>query len=356
MEIYTVEPTTNTVTALVENFDSCIWTERYSSYGDFSLTMAPNPALANFLLPDKFLGFGSSDATMIIESVLTKTEDDGRQVMTVEGTSLEGFLRHRVAIGLLDNHWTVLRGSIGSILHQLLTRVLVDGGVSSQTNALTYDVFTNLSISSIYTGLPDAIMTIKRQDLYTAVKEVLDAYDLGFSFKMPNRGSTNKYIQIYKGVDRTSISGVSFSAENDSLTKVSRLLSKENQKTTAYVYTSGTTKTAVLGGGSSLREWRRKVISVDATDLPEPAAGQPDERVEQMTARGLELLGQRKPVDLLDGEVNPQTSLRFGVDYGLGDLVTLKMPQTSDQLMRVAEHIWIQDAEGEQSYPTLTFA
>ena len=52
----------------------------------------------------------------------------------------------------------------------------------------------------------------------------------------------------------------------------------------------------------------------------------------------------------------PQNSTyKYGVDYGLGDLVELRDSSGNINVMRVTEQIFVSDKEGIRSYPTLTF-
>lgn len=355
MDLYTVSKTTNLPEMLIETFTSCIWTERYAAYGDVQVTLIPTPELEAGLRPGVFLGFSETPTLMILESVTTKTEEDGRRMMTLEGTSLEGFLRHRAATRFLPEESWELSGTAASVITQMAQMVLVTGGIEQAYPFLKEDVFSNLTISNLAGSTPAVSkIAVKRKDLYTAIKEVADVYDLGFRFRIPTKGSTNKRFEVYKGVDRTGPSGVFFSTTTESLSQVKRLLTNANEKTTAYVFSTDLEAYAI--GQTGAREWDRKIVMVDATDIPDPSSTIANDRVIPMTIRAFQVLTQARPVDMFDGEVNPESNLRFNRDYGLGDLTYLKSPGLTDQLMRVAEHIWVQDEQGERSYPTLTFA
>jgi hypothetical protein len=56
----------------------------------------------------------------------------------------------------------------------------------------------------------------------------------------------------------------------------------------------------------------------------------------------------------IDGQTSPQNDYKFGVDYGLGDIIELQGLTGSLSKARVTEYIRSQDQTGEKEYPTIS--
>lgn len=69
--------------------------------------------------------------------------------------------------------------------------------------------------------------------------------------------------------------------------------------------------------------------------------------------RGQEELTKYKPIKAMDGELPTNAKYRYGIDYELGDLVEMRNDDGLTNRMRVTEQIFVDDAQGERSYPTL---
>jgi hypothetical protein len=57
---------------------------------------------------------------------------------------------------------------------------------------------------------------------------------------------------------------------------------------------------------------------------------------------------------MLDGEVVAQNQYKYGVDYNMGDVITLKGVHGAYQNARVIEYVRSEDGSGQKAYPTIT--
>lgn len=89
MDIYTLSPTF-LADAVVEEFVSAIWTERYTSAGEVVIHMPITEYNLNLLAPGTYLGLVGSDEVMIVETQVI--EDD---LIKVTGRTFITFLDHR---------------------------------------------------------------------------------------------------------------------------------------------------------------------------------------------------------------------------------------------------------------------
>ena len=72
--------------SVLDTFESLIWTERYSAYGDFEVYTSINDSVLEILKDDYYLWLKESDQTMIVED--RKIESDAETETTLR--SLEG--------------------------------------------------------------------------------------------------------------------------------------------------------------------------------------------------------------------------------------------------------------------------
>ena len=63
--------------AIVDAYESFIWSDRYYEYGDFELYMAMDSTLLDFLRKDYYIQIRESDHLMIIEDL--KIESDAEE-------------------------------------------------------------------------------------------------------------------------------------------------------------------------------------------------------------------------------------------------------------------------------------
>lgn len=100
---------------------------------------------------------------------------------------------------------------------------------------------------------------------------------------------------------------------------------------------------------TNLAGFDRKILYVDVSSLPEEVTDIPAYLIRQ----GKDELAKARGFSVLDGEIGQYTEFQYRVHYNLGDLVTMQNTDGAANDMRVTEQIFVHDAEGERSYPTL---
>lgn len=89
---------------------------------------------------------------------------------------------------------------------------------------------------------------------------------------------------------------------------------------------------------------------VEASDITEDT---PD-ILAALIQKGKEELAKNRGTSLLDGELNHNSSYKYGIDYDLGDIIEMRNIDGIVSQQRITEQIFICDSEGERSYPTLS--
>jgi hypothetical protein len=191
--------------------------------------------------------------------------------------------------------------------------------------------------------------------VYTAEKDLCDQYLLGFRL-VRNFDTSQLYFGIYTGSDRTThqsvLPAVLFSSELDNLQNTSELTSSAAYKNVAYVLSPvGTEIVYAPEADSSVAGFSRQVLIVQADDITDP---DPPTASAQMIRRGIDELAKYRKTSAFDGEISQNSQYKYGTDYNLGDLVTLRNASGVMNDMQVTEQIFVSDNQGDRSYPTLT--
>lgn len=356
-------------------FESLIWTERFTAIGDFELVISSTPTNRSRFTPGTMIAQNESVRVMTIETVEDTTDDDGRKLLKIKGRSIESVLDDRVALGSAGPYNFTDIWYMGDTPDNLM-RMMV-GYVVSQGEVHPSDPIPFLDPNFTHTLFPadtipspsfEIIWEQKPMSLYNAIKGLADSYDLGFRLYRDPNVASKLYFNVYAGSDRTNMQTdlppVVFSEELENLRNTKTLSSIEKVKNVAYVFhwldepilTEESTYifsdyqiVYAPGANPDTEGFDRKAIYVEVSTIPEEVTDIPA----YLDQVGLEELAKARPFSLLDGEIAQQSVYKYGVDYNLGDLVTMQNADGVMSEMRVTEQIFVHDREGERSYPTL---
>jgi hypothetical protein len=358
MEVYILDSLYRR-TAVVDKFDSLIWTERFSASGDFELKLHSTLENRNLFQQGVKLAIIESYRVMTVETVEDSTDDQGRQILTVKGPSLEAVLDQRLARAAMtdtttDPTWS-LTGTPDAIATQMFHDICVTGVLDSG------DVIPLINEGNIFTAdttpaPTDSITyTIDPSTLYSAMKTLCDQYLMGFRL-VRNLDTSQLWFDVYMGSDRTShqtdFPAVIFSSDLDNLSNTSELKSIALYKNVAYVISPvGTEVVYPVDVDPTTAGFDRRVLLVNATDITDT---DPVVASALMIQRGNEELAKNRRISAFDGEVSQSSQYVYGTDYNLGDLVEQRNADGASSSMQVTEHIFVFDSQGVRSYPTLT--
>lgn len=344
MEIYIVNPEFKKL-AILEEFESFVWTERYSGFGDLQIDLPPGSKWG-WISPGTYIMHSESSRVMLVERREEVTDQHGSQKTVVKGRSIEIYLDNR-AVFPNKGSYTVWSssGPLGRIVQGLVDEICVQG-----IGYTPLDIIPGMYTADTSTSTEWVIASIKRKSLYDAVKELCDSGKLGFGILLRDVEPRLRFF-VYEGVKRP---GVVFSSALENLTEERLLISWAGHKNTAYVWAKDGKRREIVvpPNGSVNREGLdRRVLHVDASDID------PDEMTEatlvgSLQQRGKEELAARARVRAFDGLIIPGSGFNYNVHYSLGDIVTLEDRFNTKFEVRVTEYIWASDSSGERSYPT----
>lgn len=359
MEAYVLDDRLRRI-AVVDQFESLIWTERWTDLGDFELVIQSTNATRNLLTIGTRMAINESYRVMTIDTVAKKNDADGRALLTLTGKSLENILVDRSATeGMVDltpeNQNWIISGTAGGICREVFKKICVDGILS-----------INDKIPYITTGtimppdtIPEPSVIINAElpidTVYNTIADICKAADLGFRL-LRNFDKSQLYFDIYSGSDRTTqqntLPPVVFSQELDNLSDVSELTTTALAKNVAYVFSKHGTEVVYADGADiTTSGFDRRVLTVIADDI-EDLAG--PVLTALLKKRGADELAKNRSLSAFDGEISQYSQYKYMRDYNLGDLVVMRNTDGVTNNMRVTEQIFASDAQGDRTYPTLS--
>lgn len=358
MELYILNASYQRID-VVDDFQSLVWTERFSAYGNFELVVHSNLENRTRFKEGVRLAISDSYRVMTVETIDDGTDSEGRMILKLTGRSLEEILDERLARGTFGDLTTtpkwVLTGTPSVIVQKIFHDICVTGILDPG------DIIPEIIEASIFppdtVPLPTDSVTIELEPMtvYKAIKEISDLFHLGFRI-VRNLDTGDLYFDIYTGSDRTphqsALPAVVFSPDLDNLQNTTELTSIATYRNVAYVLTPvGSKIVYAFDVDPATVGFSRKVLIVKADDIKDT---DPVVAEAKMVQKGTEELAKNRRFAAFDGELNQDSQYKYGRDYNLGDIVQLRNNSGIATDMQVTEQIFVSDSEGERSYPTLS--
>lgn len=348
----TILDTNKTPLCVLDVYNSFIWTDRYSKYGDFELHASMSEDLLQYLKQDYYITNANSEHVMIIEKLLINSDTENGNTITVSGRSLESLLERRIV-------WkrTTLSGNLQNSIKKLLTENVISPKDSNRKiedfifEESTDSAITELTIKGQYTG----------DNLYEAITSICQENNIGFKVTMNN---LNQFVfKLYSGVDRSYGQSVNpyvvFSPNFENIIESNYIESKMALKNVALIGGEGegtARKYTSVGTASGLD---RRELFIDARDVrsEDDNGNSIPEAVylEQLRQRGREKLAENVDVVAFEGEADVSTMFTYGVDFLMGDIVQIANEYGHETKSRIVELISSESEEGVSTYPTFEY-
>lgn len=342
--------------ALIDVFDTFIWTDRYSAYGDFELYPQLTKDNLSVLQEDYYIVTRESDHAMIIEDIQIDSDVEEGPTFGVTGRSLETLLERRIV-------WsqTVISGNLQNAIKKIIDENIISPtDVSRKIDNFVFEISDDEAITSL--ELPsDAQFT--GDYVYDVVKALCDLFNIGFKVTL---SSDNKFtFKLYSGVDRSYAQEknpfVIFSPKFENLLNSGYFRSKKSLKTVTLVAGEGegsdrktVTVESGTGAGSGIN---RRELYTDARDVSKNVNGETitDEEYEShLTERGKEKLSECVETKTFDGKSETSMSFKLGEDYYIGDIVQIENEYGITSRSRITEVVRSDNNLGFEMYPTFT--
>lgn len=124
MEVYTLDKKRRRI-RLIDRFESLIWTERWSSLGDFEMVISDTQSHRAIFREGDWVAMSDSLRVMEVENVSMITDAEGRNIIKVSGRSVEKFLDDRSVLS--DDPTWISEGAPADVVRQLFQDICVEG-------------------------------------------------------------------------------------------------------------------------------------------------------------------------------------------------------------------------------------
>lgn len=242
--------------AVIDTYESMIWTDRYNSYGDFEIFFAMDTQLLQYLKEDYYLWLKDSEHCMIIEDIKINADTEEGNHLIVTGRSLESILERRIIWGQ-----RVFNGNLQNGIQTMLNECIISPSIADRkiSNFVfvpsTDPKITRLKIDNQYTG----------DCLYDVIKGLCEENNIGFKIVLTDE---NKFaFSLYAGVDRsyeqTENPYVVFSPNFENIINSNYYSSRASFRNVTLVAGEGegaSRRTAIVGSASGLD--RRELLQM----------------------------------------------------------------------------------------------
>jgi len=351
MNILVLDTSLKTI-AVLDAYESLIWTDRYFKSGDFEIYLQANTEMLSLLKPSYYLWLSTSEHVMIIEGREIDTDVEKGKHLTVTGRSLESILDGRII-------WnqTILTGNLQTGIQQLLNENIISPTITDRKianfifEASTDPIITALTINAQYFG----------DNLYTAIQQLCEANNIGFKVTLTddNKFKFKLYTGINRSYDQLTNPYIVFSPKFENLINSNYVESNKTTRTVTLVGGEGegsarktTIVNATTGAGTDLS---RREIFTDARSISSNTSGgalTDTQYKAQLAQKGVETLAANIFTTSFDGEVDSSSIYKYGRDYYMGDIVQITNEYGMETKTRVIEYIHSDSVSGAKIYPT----
>lgn len=343
MEFY-IYDTDMTMTGVIDDPVSALWTERYHKAGDMELYLRASSQAAGLLKKGCYVKRADRDKLCIIEHIEIREDGEEGDHLLVSGRDLKSLLDRRII-------WeqTTLSGDVEDALRKIISENAID--------TIPERIIPGLVLGP--KNIPPGD-TIKKQitgtNLMEAVEDICMTYQYGWDVLFQDGRSV---VIFYKGTDRsygqigTDNPYVVFSTEFDNLLSSTYIQDMDQYRNVALVAGEGEGKArrrTVVGQAAGLDRYE---MYVDARDVSSNEGDITEaDYMAQLYGRGVERLEACQIDETFEGEVDNTDMYICGRDYFLGDIVTVENKYGITASARVTEMIESWDENGYTAVPT----
>lgn len=398
MDLYTLNENFLPVD-IVDEFVSAIWTERYFAAGDFKLVVPASQDNIDRLAPGVFLAIRGSDEVM---QVLSQDIDKG--ALTVVGNTLTAFLNERFAWfknpsynssdadSPMITDYTQLATTAGEFICSVVDQMVINtASYTTPYNSANLnwplEEIAHLTLGNVDSSGAEGRFTIPIGPIYDGIAKI--AQDDGVGFRLfleyadPDIGYSLKF-ESYRGTDHTVDSAnpvVRLVPEMDTITDLKEVHSIAAYKNICYVWYQKTlTKHLAEPSLPEPEGFDRRILITEAEGEPvgrkvnqpfmrfavfgpddKPPGGSytgytvgPAEITAFREQNARDALANHNYIRAIGGQTSPKNDYKYGVDYGMGDIIELQGITGIITKARVTEYIRSEDENGEREYPTIS--
>ena len=336
--------------AIIDSYESIIWTDRYREAGDFELYCFPEKKVIETCQADYYLENTESEHLMIIEGRKVTTDVDDGDRFVVTGQSLVSILKRRVI-------WKDIKknGPVQTVVEKLLNDAIIAPELADRKIPNFEFVHNN---DPIVEGISITKEFKMGDDLYEMVKTICEENGLGFKITLSD--AKKFQFMLYSGDDRSYDQKdnpyVVFSPEFDNVITSEYSYSKEDYKNICLIEATDKNSEQQSTYAGECEGLMRREMFIDGSDVPnEDDNGNSyssKEFIALMVNRAKKELISYEPKEVFEGEVDASRIFVYGKDFFLGDILQVANAYGMEGPSLVTEIIWSHDDSGYSCYPT----
>lgn len=366
--------------AIIDSFESFIWTDRYNEPGDFEIYMPAAKAPLDVIKEGYFVWIRDSDRLQIIEDISIETDVEDGDHLTFNGRTLESLLERRRVYKP-----TEIDTSLQAGLQRLFNENIINPSDSARKIPGFRFIWNNdkriseLTMTNSFMG--DVLLDI--------VQTYCQLYELGFKIVYNEEEETFDFSLYYgenRGYEQDKNPWVVFSSEYDNLMGSNYFESYKNLLTAAVIISDEDDRYGSviidIDEQPKLIGIDRRETYVEASDVRWPEVNEDeirqraerenwsDERLEwevknaidtaratveaELKERGKQALAETYITRSFEGEIEAVRQYVYGVDFFIGDIVQVRNHYGLEASSRITEVVRSHDVNGYKLSPTFT--
>lgn len=343
-----------TKAGVVDGYVSLMWARRYYDIGAFDMKIEATTDNINLLKRGNYLTRPDDYSIMRIEALEIDTASEDGNFLIVGGFDCQKILSQRI-IWTLN---TFLTGTAEEHIRALVTDSIINP--SSSPDPSTYlpanRRIDNFQLKPFRDLTQDSVIEqTTYNNLAQFISDTCKIYGWGWKVTYENGIF---YLDLYKGTDRSEGSGVSkpviFSPQFETLSNSKYTLDASNYKNTILIGGEGdgaSRKFRMIGElAKGLDRFEDFVDAKSISSNTEGGQMSQTNYYEALLAKGRESLARSEITTSFEGDVDI-LFYKYGVDYALGDIVTIKNEYNIGSNARIVEVVETWDNEGYSITP-----
>ena len=349
------------IVAVISEYESFIWTDRYNKPGDFELYSPIDSDTLQYLVRDNYIRLDTSDHLMIIEDIIYQSDvDSSGSHVQVKGRSLESILDRRIIWGKKD---------VSGNMQDVVIDILNDCIINPEMDERKIDNF--IFERNVDTKIEEITVTNQYDgtNLLSIIEDIAEEYDIGWKIIL---NDNNQFVfSFYLGVDRSYDQSenpyVVFSPEYEDI--INSTYTEEGNKLKNVVLVAGdynATNYDVSDGNLSMSErepvyrvigttegLQRRETYTKESGVKQDEGMSYEEYLAKLDQVGTEELIKNRIEKKFDGQYETNLVFKYGTDFFIGDSVEVADQFGNRASSKVIEFIWSNNVSGgEEAYPT----
>lgn len=340
-------------TAIIDDATSIIWVRRFQNAGEFEIYIHATKELFALFMQEELLitRHDIPESAMIPEKVELTTDSENGNYLIISGKSAESILGRRIIPRITTYSGTV----------EICIRYLVGVNLITMPDSNRRKIRL-LEFSEAH-GYPETIdKQVTGKNLLETISDICITY--GYGFQLAFTGE--KFIfDVYKGIDRSLHQSenqrVIFSPEFKNIGNTSYIYDKSTYYNSATIAGEGEGKDRKIhtvfrdtekAKGLSLRE--KWIDARNTSSNAEEGELSPEQYESIMRQQATEELERCKPTVEFSGEILNTGMYQLGVDYWLGDTISIVNEFGISGTAIVTEITEVEDETGYKITPTFS--